>query len=343
MKKEYISHLEFPKTTPFSSLNYRNIDLDKIVSSKFNNNSGVIAIHKGKVVLEKYFNNHYVSNTFHVASVTKSIISALIGIAIDKGYIKSINEKILNFFPEYNDLFNNEFLQSITLKHLITMTVPYNFPDWKEPFDKFCTAPDWIKYTLNNIDQKGSLENFKYSTEGAHLISCILTRTTHKSAREFANEHLFKPLGINVIPDYQTDSYDFDYLFGKNLKGWPHDSSGNSTGGWGLNLTLRDMALLGFLYMNKGFYNNTQIISKSWIQESTSPFTEKNIFLTNKYGYLWWIYNYGSLQSYSAVGDGGNIISCIPEKELVVAVSAGSPKPIDNPYEFIQDYIIPYI
>lgn len=103
------------------------------------------------------------------------------------------------------------------------------------------------------------------------------------------------------------------------------------------------MALLGFLYMNKGFYNNTQIISKSWIQESTSPFTEKNIFLTNKYGYLWWIYNYGSLQSYSAVGDGGNIISCIPEKELVVAVSAGSPKPIDNPYEFIQDYIIPYI
>lgn len=75
MKKEYISHLKFPKTTPFFSLNYKNIDLDKIVSSKFNNNSGVIAIHKGKVVLEKYFNNHYVSDTFHVASVTKKTLN----------------------------------------------------------------------------------------------------------------------------------------------------------------------------------------------------------------------------------------------------------------------------
>lgn len=343
MKKEYISHLEFPETIPFCTLNYESIDLDNIVSSKFNNIAGVLAIHKGKIVLEKYFNNHNINDTFHVASVTKSIISALISIAIDNGYIKSINEKALDFFPEYDDLYNNECRQSVTLKHLLTMTAPYDFPDWNEPFEKFCSSPDWTKYILNSLGKNGNLGDFKYSTQGAHLVSCILTRTTHKSAREFANEYLFSPLGMNILPDYKTKAVDFDYLFGKDLKGWPHDPSGNSTGGWGLNLTLRDMALFGLLYLNDGFYNGREIVPKVWVQQSTSPFSDKKVFAENKYGYLWWINNYGSLYCYSAVGDGGNIITCVPEKELVVAVSAEFPRPIENPYEFIQDYIIPYI
>ena len=343
MKNNYTSYLEFPQTIPFYSLNYGNTDLDTIVSSKYDNVSAVIAIHQGKVVLEKYFHDHDINDTFHVASVTKSIISALVGIAIDKGYIKSINEKVMDFFPEYNHLWNNECRNSVTLKNLLTMTAPYDFPDWNEPFDKFCSSPDWIEYILNSLGKNGSLGNFKYSTQGAHLISCILTRAVHKSAREFANEYLFSPAGMNTIADYETDSFDFDYLFGKKLKGWPHDPQGNSTGGWGLNLTLRDMALFGLLYLNDGFYNGRQIVPKSWVQQSVSPFSNEKAFAENQYGYLWWINNYDGLNCYSAVGDGGNIISCIPEKELVVAVSAEFPKPLENPYEFIESYIIPYV
>lgn len=343
MKNNYATTLKVPETVPFCSLNYGNTDLDSIVSSKYNNISGVLAVQKGKVVLEKYFNNHNINDTFHVASVTKSMISALIGIAIDKGYIKSIDEKVIDFFPEYDDLDNNDCRQSITLKNLLTMTAPYDFPDWQEPFDKFCASPDWIRYILNSLGKNGGIGNFKYSTQGAHILSCILTRATHKSAREFANEYLFSPLGINTIPDYETKSVDFDYLFGKNLKGWPHDPAGNSTGGWGLNLTLRDMALFGLLYLNDGVYNDKQIVPKSWVQESTSPFSDNNVFAENKYGYLWWINHYDNLYCYSAVGDGGNIISCVPEKELVIAISAQYPKPIENPYEFIQNFIIPYV
>lgn len=343
MKKEYMSNLNFPKTTPFCTINYGSINLDNIVTSKFSNNAAVIAIHKGNVILEKYFNNHSVNDTFHVASTTKSIISALIGIAIDKGFIKSVDEKILSFFPEYNNSYSNDLLNTITIKNLLTMTVPYDFPDWQEPFDKLCESPDWIQYTLGNISSNSHLGDFKYSSEGAHLLSCILTKATHKSAREFANEYLFEPLGIKTFPDYKTDVYDFDYLFGKNLKGWPHDPQGNSTGGWGLNLTLRDMALFGYLFMNNGFYNGKQIVPESWVKQSITPFSDKKVFAENKYGYLWWINHYGELNCYSAVGDGGNIISCIPEKELVVAVAAEMPKPIENPYEFIENYIIPYI
>lgn len=317
--------------------------LDNTVSSKYPNIAGVIAVYKGKTILEKYFQNHTMNDTFHVASVTKSIISALVGIALDKGYIKSIDQKVVDFFPEYDNLSYSNCRDSITLRDLLTMTAPYNFPDFKEPFDKFCFAKNWTEYILNNLGKNGCIGNFKYSTEGAHLISCILTRTTHKSAREFANEYLFAPAKMNTIPDYKTESIDIDYLFGKNLKGWPHDPDNNSTGGWGINLTLRDMAIFGLIYLNDGFYNGKQIVPKEWVRESTSPFSKENVFAENKYGYLWWISHYGSLNCYSAVGDGGNIISCIPEKDLVVAVAAEYPKPIDNPYEFIQDYIIPYI
>lgn len=343
MKEKYVSPLEFPKAIPFCSLDYGSIDLDNVVSDKFDNIAGVLAIHKGKVVLEKYFHNHNNTDTFHVASVTKSIISALIGIALDKGCLQSIDQRLMDIFPEYNDLFDNECKQSITIKHLLTMTVPYDFPDWNEPFDKFCSSSDWTKYIINNLGINGRPGDFKYSTEGAHLLSCIITRATGKSAREFANQYLFTPLGINAFPDYKPETYGFDYLFGKDLKSWPHDPQENSTGGWGLNLTLRNIALFGFLYMNDGFYDGRQIISKSWIQQSTTPFSAKKVFLENQYGYLWWINHYDSSYCYSAVGDGGNIISCIPDKDLVIVVSAQVPKPIENPYEFIEKYVIPYI
>lgn len=343
MNKEYKSNLECPESVPYCKLNYKDIDLDNVVSSKFSNISGVIAVENSEVVLEKYFNNHKVQDTFHVASVTKSIISALIGIAIDKGYIKGVEEKVISFFPEYKDILDGKIKKPITIKDLLTMTVPYKFPEWKEDFEKLCLSHDWVKYTLDNIDEDGNIGDFKYSSEGAHVLSSIITKATNKSAREFANEYLFKPLGMSIMENYEPKKFGFDYLFGKDLKSWPHDTLGYSTGGWGLNLTLRDMALFGCLYINDGYFNNTEIVSESWVKCSTTPFKEKYVFAENKYGYLWWINHYNSLSCYSAVGDGGNIISCIPEKNLVIAVTAETPIPIENPYEFIEKYVIPYV
>lgn len=113
------------------------------------------------------------------------------------------------------------------------------------------------------LGQEGTIGTFKYSTAGAHLLSAIIIRSTGKSAREFANEYLFKPIGMKEIPHYEMKSFGFDDLFGKHVRGWVNDPDGNLTGGWGLTQTSRDMARFGYLYLNDGTWNNQQIIPES--------------------------------------------------------------------------------
>ena len=107
---------------------------------------------------------------------------------------------------------------------------------------------------------------------------------------------------MNEIPDYDMNSFGFDDLFGKDVRGWVKDPAGNSTGGWGLTLSPRDMARFGFLYLNRGTWDNQPIISGAWIDQSTA-------MNSNHYGYLWWLRDEDGVSAYSAVGDGGNIIS----------------------------------
>ncbi|QWG45557.1 class C beta-lactamase-related serine hydrolase [Bacillus mycoides] len=284
--------------------------LDCVVKEEYKNINGMLVMQKGNVIFENYYNGYGPDDTFHVASVTKTIISALIGICIDKGYIKSINQKVIEFFPEYN-LKASE----VTVRHLLTMTAPYPYVEWQEPLEELCTQMDWVKYTLNRAGKGGEIGSFKYSSAGAHLLSAIITSVTGKSAREFANEYLFQPIGMREIPNYNMKAFGFHDLFGKDVKGWVHDPNGISTGGWGLTLTARDMAKFGRLYLNEGTYDGKQILSKSWVKEST-------IMNENLYGYLWWLREEDGVYSYCAMGDGGNVICCIPEKELVVAIAS---------------------
>ncbi|GAA0180165.1 serine hydrolase [Clostridium sediminicola] len=319
-------------------------ELEPMIKSQHSNIKGIVIVKNGYIAYERYYNDYGPDDAHHVASVTKSIISILIGIAIDKGYIKDVNQKVLDFFPEYVPEAGDMKKREITIGHLLTMTSPYSFEDWHEPLDKMCMQPDWVKYTLDMLGEKGSIGVFKYSTAGAHLLSAIITRSTGKSAREFANEHLFKPIGMKEIPDYEIKSFGFDELFGKEVKGWVKDPNSNSTGGWGLTLNPRDMARLGFLYLNYGIWENNQIISKAWVDESTSPHSETLIGESiTKYGYLWWLRQEDGVFAYLALGDGGNVICCIPEKDLVVAIASEF---IMNPrdrWTLIKECVIPAI
>ncbi|WDL90124.1 serine hydrolase [Bacillus sp. HNR-4] len=305
--------------------------LDQIIKEEYKNMNGMLVVQKGNIIFEKYYNDYGPNDTFHVASVTKTIISALIGICIDKGYIKSVDQRVIEFFPEYNC--NSP---EITVRHLLTMTAPYPFVDWQEPLEELCTQQDWIQYTLDRIGKGGNIGAFKYSSAGAHVLSAIITSVTGKSAREFANEQLFQPLGMREIPNYNMKAFGFDDLFGKDVKGWVHDPNGISTGGWGLTLTVKDMAKFGQMYLNEGIHNGKQILSKSWIKEST----EMN---TNQYGYLWWLREEDGIFSYCAMGDGGNMICCIPEKELVVVIASEAMPNARDRWELIVKYILPCI
>ncbi|MFY4673266.1 serine hydrolase domain-containing protein [Bacillus anthracis] len=305
--------------------------LNQIIKEEYKNMNGMLVVQKGNIIFEKYYNDYGPNDTFHVASVTKTIISALIGICIDKGYIKSVDQRVIEFFPEYNC--NSS---EITVRHLLTMTAPYPFVDWQEPSEELCTQQDWIQYTLDRIGKGGNIGAFKYSSAGAHVLSAIITSVTGKSAREFANEQLFQPLGMREIPNYNMKAFGFDDLFGKDVKGWVHDPNGISTGGWGLTLTVKDMAKFGQMYLNEGIHNGKQILSKSWIKESTT-------MNQNQYGYLWWLREEDGIFSYCAMGDGGNMICCIPEKELVVVIASEAMPNARDRWELIVKYILPCI
>lgn len=170
--------------------------LDQIIQEEYENMNGMLVVQKDNVIFEKYYNGHGPDDTCHIASVTKTIISALIGICIDKGYIKSVDQKVIEFFPEYKCK-----ASEVTVRHLLTMTAPYPFVDWQEPLEELCTQEDWVQYTLNKMGNGGEIGSFKYSSAGAHVLSAIITSATGKSAREFANEQLFQPLGMREIPN----------------------------------------------------------------------------------------------------------------------------------------------
>ena len=309
-------------------------ELNPMIMSQYKNINGIVILRQENIVFEKYYNGYGPDDTFHVASVTKSIISSLIGIAIDKGYIKSVDEKVLDFFPEYVSNPADIQKRSTTLRHLLTMTAPYPFKNGHEPLERFCRQSDWVKYALDGLGQNGKIGTFKYSTAGAHLLSAIITRATGKNAREFANNNLFRPIGIREIPDYEMKAFGYEDLFGKSVKGWVKDPKGNSTGGWGLTLTSRDMARFCLLYLNDVLWSDNQIISKSWVNESIA-------MNSNKYGFLWWLHNEDGVFAYLALGDGGNVICCIPEKDLVVVIASKIiTKPGDR-WELIKKYIIP--
>lgn len=313
-------------------------DLERMINSQHKNINAIVIVRKGYIVFERYYNGYSLCDTHNVASVTKSFISALIGIAIDKGYIQSVDQKVLDIFPEYVSDPGDIKKRTITIRNLLAMTAPIASKTvgnrW-EPLDRLRRQRDWVKYILDLLG-KGQTGKFQYSTAGAHLLSAIITRTTGICAREFANKHLFKPIGISEIPDHQMKSFQLDDVFGKNVTGWIKDPQGHTTGGLGLTITPRDMARFGFLYLNHGIWDNKQIISKKWIDESTA-------MNSNKYGYLWWLFETENTQAYTAAGSGGNHIYCIPNRDLIVVIAAKIiPKPQDR-WPLLEKCIIPAV
>ena len=324
--------------------------MKKVVYEEYNNTLGIVAYKDNKKVYEEYFNESSEDESVHTFSIAKSVISILIGIAIDKGYIKSVNQKILDFFPEYELKKNQEQLKNITIEDFLTMRVPYKFK--YEPYTKVFTSQNWGEKILELIGGKENIgEHFHYSTVGIQILSNILTKATSMSLKEFAQKNLFNYLDILNLPDVEIHDKESQAEFYKsrNNRGWVHDPSGYYITGWGLCLTTDEFARIGLLVLNKGIYKGKRIVSEQWIKEMTKE-REKN------YGYLWWIYpknqtmkiitkeyNTGKYDSYCANGVGGSLIAVIPEKNIVICCTCSL---VYNPKirtELINNYLIPYI
>ena len=324
--------------------------IKKIVSKEYNNTLGIVAYMNTQKVYEAYFNGADSSEAVHAFSVTKSVVSILIGIAIDKGYLEGVNQKVLDFFPDYKLRRNQEQLKDLTIEHFLTMTVPYKYK--YEPYTKVFTSQNWGEKVLELIGGKKQIgESFHYSTVGIQVLSNILTKATGMSLKDFAQKYLFDKLQIPYVPDIEIHDKksQAEFYHARNVRGWAKDPSGYYTTGWGLSLTTEEFARIGLLCQNHGMYNGERIVSETYINAMSTE-REKN------YGYMWWIYNKdekikilrkeystGKYDSYCANGSGGSLIAIVPEKHVVICMTCSL---VYNPkirMGLINDYLLPYI
>ncbi|MFX0042482.1 MAG: serine hydrolase [Candidatus Hodarchaeota archaeon] len=274
----------------------------------------LLIIRNGKLIFEKYYgdSNHvFNKDSKHVLfSVTKSFTSALIGIAIDKGFIASIDQYVLEFFPEYNFSNVDSRKESMTLRHLLTMTsgLAWSEQPTNDDLRRMCFSLDSVQYVLDKLMSSEPGSYYRYNSGASHLLSAIIQQTTGKTTLEFAWEYLFEPLGF--------DEHDII---------WMADSHGNAFGGIGLFLTPRNMAKLGQLYLSKGIWKGSRIISNQWIEISSRDHVEGipgfiPLGALSGYGFQWWISE--ELNGYSAEGYEGKMIFVHPAKELVIVFTA---------------------
>ena len=315
-------------------------ELEQIISSKYGNTTGIVIIKDGIVSYEKYFKGYTADSHVHVYSVTKSVISILIGIALDKGYIKNIEEKVLDYFPEYKVKRREKKIQNITLRDMLTMTTPYKYRFFA-PYIKYFTSSDWVKFSLDLLGGRGKIGVFRYAPLiGPDILSGILVKATGQSVLDFATKNLFEPLGIKVENNLLFESKEEQLAFNQStdISGWVTDPMGIHAAGWGLTLTPMDMAKIGQLYLNGGMWEGKQVISLKWIEDSTrehSRWKKENL----PYGYLWWVNEDG----YAAMGDGGNIIYVNTKKKLVISIAALFVPKAGDRIELIKKFIEPVL
>jgi len=280
----------------------------------------IVIAKKGKLVLDEYFEGKdlyepykkFTPLSLHcLCSVTKSFASALLGIAIDKEFIPSEDERIFDFFQDYCHL-KNEDKDKITIQHLLTMTSGFEWEENAYPFSdprndliQFNSNADPIGFILGKpiIHAPGS--TFKYNGGNVNLIGEIITRNSCMRIEKFSKIFLFDPLNISNFKWIRLEPSDLTYVSGD------------------LHLRPRDMAKFGNLYLNKGTWKGNRIISKNWIDRSTAGHS-----LGGAYGFLWWRNNIdsneGQVFTYYAGGWGGQFIFVFDDLEMVVVFTGGN-------------------
>ena len=324
-------------------------ELHQMIADSKNNESNICqiyAIKNGVPVYDDCWHEYKTTDAVNVMSVTKSVMALLIGIAIDKGYIKSVDQKVIDFFPDYTVKRGEKTIYKVTLRHLLTMTAPYKYRS--EPWTKVCTSDDWTKAALDLLGgRNGITGEFKYATLGIQILSGVIENASGMKCIDFANHYLFAPLSIPAHTIHGASDKDdqFDFLMNKAPKKneWYSDPKDTVTAGWGLCFSAEDMAKIGMLILNSGEYDNKRIISTNWIEEMTAPrIALGERFGNMHYGYLWYI-PYKDKRIVAAIGDGGNVIYVDVEQNISIGVTGTFKPRVFDRIEFIEKNILPLI
>lgn len=282
-------------------------DLDEV-------NVLAVVIVKDDYIVDEYYKLGYdESNLFILNSASKSITSALVGIAIDKGYIEGVDVSVAEFFPQIQD-------SGITLWHLLTHTSGIASTD-SARWDSWRSSANWLDYIFALPMTAVPGAEFDYSTGNSHLLAAILEQATNQSLYDFAEENLFGPMGM------QTARIDTD-------------PQGIGDGGNGIWLNAYDMAKFGSLYLHNGAWQGRQIISTDWVHDSTSGQFDRSTGSAD-YGYQWWVRTFGQQRypAYFAQGHGGQYIFVVPDLQLIVVFTSDYTGSSSIYWQFVNDIV----
>ena len=322
-------------------------ELHSCILNSTGNESNICQIHAikdGVNVYEDSWRGFTSGNAVNVMSVTKGVMALLTGIAIDKGYIKDVDQKVIDFFQDYQVKRGEKTIYDVTLRHLLTMTAPYKYRS--EPWKKVCTSDDWTKAALDLLGGRAGISGeFKYATLGIQILSGIIENASGMKCIDFANEFLFIPLGIpkHRIHGDSSKEDQFDYLMSKKPREneWYSDPKDTVTAGWGLCLSAGDLAKLGQLVLYNGRYGDKTVISEKYINDMTAPHIKLGkMFGFMNYGYLWYK-PYENREVFAAIGDGGNVIYVNRDKNMSVGVTGTFKPRIFDRVDFIEKYVLP--
>lgn len=286
----------------------------------------LVVVKDGKAVVDHNKKDEYKGKRFKINSCTKSIVSALIGIAIDNKLIEGIHQPISDFFSELRANEVDKRKKDITIYHLLTMTSGISWPEFGNWgfISSLVSSSNWIKFVLNRPMEHNPGESFNYNSGGSHLLSAIISKATGMDAYAYARKHIFEPLGIEDLT-------------------WMSDPQGNSNGGFGIEMSAYDMAKIGNLYLNKGKAEKNSLISEFWINESL----ESRMLVSKSlgyYGYQWWIkdltFKGTSITAYYAMGNGGQFIFVIPKMNMVTVFISDNYKDSFRPIYYMKKYIL---
>lgn len=307
-KEQYFWNSSAPEA---QGMNKQILDSAFIVAANTGFIDGLVVIRNGYLVAEDYFNGYIRSRPHIIASVSKSFLSAITGIALHRGDIDSLEEKVLDYFPEYIYSGMDERKYQITIRHLLTMRMGIR----DESEDNYGVywglyySPNWIKATIESPLVFDPGERMRYNTFQTHLLSGIITRATQKSTLKYGKEFLFDPMGIDVDE-------------------WKRDPQGIYFGGNEMYFTPQEVALFGSLYLKHGMLNGKQIVSAAWVDSSLSPSTnnthpnEWGALKNYNYAHLWWLGQINEKDMFMGYGYGGQFLVVFPELDLIVVSTA---------------------
>jgi len=302
--------------------------MQKIISGVYPNVHSVLIVKDGKLVFEQYFYQYTKDSVQEMRSATKSIFSALAGIAIDKGFIKSKNETVISYFPEYTLNNMTDEKKRITVENLLTqqtgLDCDISNPKSEGNETTMDYSDDWVKFTLDlpMIDKPGG--NGRYCSGNPITLGRIVEKTTSMPLLEFAKNNLFKPLGFT------------------NYKWYFKPDRSNAENYCQAYLTPREMSKFGLLYLNNGSWNGKQLISSDFITQS---FEKHSVIQGVDYGYLWWLkyLDADGVRYYTkaAQGNGGQRIYILKEQNLVTVITGGNYNSQSPSDELMRKYILP--